>query len=657
MKNKFDRLDLFAALGLFAGVAAWAFLWAHPYPHPDLWPFLVAIQGKVSVFALGVAGRLALGAFAAFVYLNLRGFWFLHRDPDDDLPDNFFFARATPMCSAAFFAFLPYSWQAAQFLSLGFALLVLVLIGMFFWFRGRVGRGPLAYASAYLIFGFAGGMNLLGLLPLGFVTVSDVIRRWNDAQGSGGFAEDALAMCRKPAETWLSFFSGVIGFALGVFSLSVLSRIGAFAFEDRVVAWCVEWTAAVRAILCPEMLALMIAFAVSAVSLVAGRRIRSLGVHGLMMCRVLSGVLVLATIAMAFRAVDRPERIRLQAIREYVSLVADDVQGVKFFFTDGRFDDVLRLEFAARGLNTVILNTMASPTRQEAMKLKALAPEPGDRAIFEAGGAEVFKSWARERPDQLDASAWQLGCGIVRRHGKQKQRTHGTVVRSVDEARTAEDDAADARFIEWTRRIAAIAEGRSAAGSLFGGTDEAVAAKFDALLWRAARIAGERAERHAASKAAIAAEQERQTMRKLDGLNASLRAQGEIVERMLPTEKLVFTAREALDVALKRADFMLARRYASEILAGSPDDSAANFALGMANLEEKEYFRASVCFEKALRRNPNEPAALNNLAIAYLKLGQGEKALACAERAAKVHPKSVEIQRTLAEIRKSVSKM
>ena len=77
MNRTFDRIDLYSALGLFVGIAAWAFLWAHPYPHPNLWPFLVAAQGKVGSAALGVAGRLALGAFAAFIYLDLRGFWFL----------------------------------------------------------------------------------------------------------------------------------------------------------------------------------------------------------------------------------------------------------------------------------------------------------------------------------------------------------------------------------------------------------------------------------------------------------------------------------------------------------------------------------------------------------------------------------------------------
>lgn len=657
MNRTFDRIDLYSALGLFVGIAAWAFLWAHPYPHPDLWPFLVAVQGMVGSVALGVAGRLALGVFAAFIYLDLRGFWFLHRDEFDELPDNFCFTRTAPICAAAAFAMFPCAWRAGQFLSPGFALFVLILFGLFLWFLGRGGRGLLAYAFAYLLFGFASGANILGFGALAFAAVSDVILRLQDAQAYGEREDDDFARRKRSIETWFSVFAGVVGFIggaclLAAFAAGTAASSGLIA---RGMSWWTTWTgAALRDLFAWPMLMLVLAIVLTAVGLAIGRRIRSLGPYGRMMCLVFSGLLTVATLAMFLLAVDRPERIRLQAIREYASLVADDVRGVKFLFTDGRFDDVLRLEFAARGLDTAILNTMAAPTSNEAARLKTLAPEPGDRAIFEAGGAEVFKAWARERPDRLAASAWQLGGGIVRRHGKLKQRTHGTVIRGVDEARGADDDAADRRFVEWTKHVAAIAEGCPVGGTVFGGTDDAVARKFDALLWRAARIASERAERHAASKAVIAAEQERQTMRKLDGLNASLRAQGEVIERMLPTEKLVFTAHEALDVALKRADFTLARRYASEILAGSPDDSAANFALGMANLEEKEYFRASVSFEKALRRNPNEPAALNNLAIAYLKLGQGEKALACVERAAKVHPKSAEIQRTLAEIRKNV---
>ena len=658
MKIRFDRVDVLAALGLFAGVAAWAFLWAHPYPHPDLWPFLVAVRGEVDSAALGVAGRFALGALASFVYLDLRGFWFIHRDPEDELPDNFCYTRTAPICGAALFVFFPYVWRSAQFLSPEFAFLVLTALGVFFWIFGRGGRGLLSYCVAFLLFGLVVGFNPFGMIALGYVVIADSILRWQDGQIHNQREDDESAQRKKRIEMWFSVLAATIGFGFGAVLLTAF-RPGiavSFVFAERLMAWWMAWTGlVVRSVVSPMMLVLVFALLLAFVGSAIGRRIRSLGPYGLMMCRALSVVLAFATVTMLLRSVDRPERVRLQAIREYTSLVVDDARESRYLFTDGRFDDILKVEFASRGLDTVVLNTMAAPTPEAAERLKTLAPEPGDRAIFQAGGAEVFKAWARERPDRLAVSAWQLGGGIIRRYGKLNQRTHGTLIRSADETRIAADDAADARFTEWSQRIAAIAERRPSVGSLLGGTDDAVAAKFDALLWRAARIAGERAERMAASNSVTAAECDRQLMRHLDGLNASLRTQGEAVERMLPTGKLVITPREALEVSLKRADFELARRYAGEILAGDPDDSAANFALGMANLEAKEYFRASVCFEKALKKNPDEPAALNNLSIVYMKLGQNEKALGLAERAAKIHPNSAEIQRTLAEVRKSVS--
>ena len=189
MNNKFDRLDFLAAVGLFVAVAAWAFLWAHPCPHPDLWPFLVAIQGKVGVAALGVAGRLSLGLFAALVYLVLRGFWFLHRDVEDDLPDNFLYTRTAPICGAAVFALLPYAWRAGQFLSPGFALLVLIQLGLFLWFCGRGGKGVFSYSLAYLLFGFVGGVNPLGLAAVVFAVVCG----GDPCGGSGEFGGELRA--------------------------------------------------------------------------------------------------------------------------------------------------------------------------------------------------------------------------------------------------------------------------------------------------------------------------------------------------------------------------------------------------------------------------------------------------------------------------------
>ena len=640
MRGEFDRRDLHAAFGLFVGVAAWAFIWAHPFPHPDLWPFLTAVQGRIGVTALGIVGRFALGGFAVLVYFVLRGLWFLHRDRDDELPDGFY-TRASPICGAAIFALLPQSWRAGQFLSPGFALLVLSLLGFLLWLRGRGGRECVSYALAYLFFGFVCGLNPVGILPLGFIWTSDTILRWRDNQIHDQRTDDDLARRKRAVEAWFASLASLAGFSMGVRILSWFAIREGLSLDlvRGVFALWAAWSGnALRAVVSPEAVALALSVLVAVVGLAIGRRIRAVGSHGLLACRVLAGALALVAFTMLLRSVDWAERIRLRAIREYVAFVADDAEGARYLFTDGRFDDALRLEFARRGRDVVLLNTVAAPSPEEAVRLRALAPEPGDRALFEAGGAEVFRAWAQERADRLAASAWQLGSGIVRRYGKVDQRTHGSVLRCADATRAAEYDKADARFAEWTLRLGAIAEGRAFCGALFGGTDDAVAKRFDALLWRAARLAGERSDRR--------------MMQRLDELNASLKAQGEAVERMLPTGKLVLTAREGLEIALKRADFELATRYANEVLVGDPENSAANFALGMASLEAKEHFRAATYLERALAKNPNEPATLNNLAIAYARQGRFDEALRIAERAAKILPNAPEIQKTLSEIRR-----
>ncbi len=656
MKAKFDRVDFFAALGLFTGVSAWAFIWAHPCPQPNLWSFLVMVRSWVKPEILGIAGRFALGILAAFTYLVLRKFWIHHRSKDDEKGDDFFYTRTTPICGAVAFVLLPSLWRAGQYLSPGFALLVLSAIGVYLWGCGRGGRGILSYSIAYFIFGGVGALSPFGLIPFVFAMAADSVLRWQDGQAYGQREDDKLAMRRRLVEVWFSFVVGATGFLVGAV---VLSSFGAgrgvlLTAMERVVMWWEVWTGiAVKTLGNLDALELLLALVLMIAGLAVGKRIRSIERYGLIMCRVLSAALAIAMVAMMFRAVDYKERIRLKAMRQYAQIVADDAKGAKFIFTDGRFDNLLRLEFAERGMGTIILNTMAAPTQKEAAYLKTVAPELGERAIFELGGAEVFKAWARERPDRLAQSVWQLGGSYIRKYGKIKERTRGSVCGCEAAERSEADDAADSRFIGWTQELLAIADKKPLLGALIGNADAEVAEQFDALLWRAARITGERAGRFAAKKADSEADGERRLMRKIDERNASLSMQGEIVERMLPTEKLVLTSREALEVALKRADFQLAKRYAKEVLAGKSDDSAANFALGMANLEEGEFSSASICFENVLRQNPNDPAALNNLAITYMKLGQGEKALEYAEKAAKIYP-SEEVKSTLNEIRKEV---
>ena len=380
MNNKFDRIDYLVALGLFASVTAWAFIWAYPCPHPDVWPFLVAVQGRVDAAALGVAGRFALGVFAASAYLVLRGFWFLHRDCEDELPDTFLYTRLTPMCGAAVFALLPQTWRAGQFLSPGFALLVLTAFGFSLWFSGRHGRGLFPYSLGYLFFGFVSGLNPLGFAPLGYVAVSDAVVRWKDGLKFGQREDDARAARKKSIEAWFSVVAGIVGMLTGICLIALFPTAGADVSDllARLLGWWTIWTeSAARSAFSMSALALVLSIVFAVGGLAVGRRLRELGSHGLMMCRVLSGVLAVLVLAMLLRSVDRAMRIRLQAMREYATLVADDARGTKFLFTDGRFDELLRLRYVSGGLGAVLLNTMASPSPAEAARLATLAPEPG----------------------------------------------------------------------------------------------------------------------------------------------------------------------------------------------------------------------------------------------------------------------------------------
>ena len=657
MKRGLDRLDALVAAGLFAAVSGWAFLWAHPYPHPALWSFLALFRPFVAPSAFGVAGRLVLGVFAALAYLLMRTVWIGGRADGDTAPDRFLYARLMPLFGALAFTFFPLTWRAGQFLSLHFALLVAAMVGFLFWLCGRAINRIVLCIFAYLIFGFVTGMHPLGVATLTLAWTMDAVLWWRVGMAFEEGEDGEIVNFRRRVQVVMSVaaVAMLIGFGLGLWGRAMLAAAGTGqgTFPAKVLAWWGVWSGEARAVrTSTSVWAMGFSVCLAVLGISAGRRLRSLGVVGTLACDAFAAVMGFIVAIFLFRAIDRPERLCLAAIRDYVSLVAEDAADVKYLFTDGRFDDALRMEFVTRGRDVVLLNAMSVPDDNEAKRLRGLAPEPTGKSIFEAGGAEVFKTWARERPERFSISAWQLGSGLLRRFGKVKPRTHGTVFRCAAAVRQAADEAADARFARWSRHLLAVAERSRACSALFGEIDGAVRAKLDAVLWRSSRMAVERADRLKAAADPAEAEGERELRLRMDRQNASLCAQSEVVERMLATGKMVLTPREALEVALKRADFTLARGYAVKVLAEAPDDPQANFALGMAKMEEKDYFAASVHFEKALERNQNEPASLNNLAITAIELGDLPKALHFAERASKALPQSTEVRQTLAEVKR-----
>ena len=114
------------------------------------------------------------------------------------------------------------------------------------------------------------------------------------------------------------------------------------------------------------------------------------------------------------------------------------------------------------------------------------------------------------------------------------------------------------------------------------------------------------------------------------------------------------TPQEGLKLGLSRADFALARVFALRVLDVSPDDPAANFALGMDFFVQKQYARAQAYLERCRVRRPDDPAVLNNLAQCHLRQDDPEGALPYAERAQEILPNSPEIKRTMERVKAAI---
>ena len=107
------------------------------------------------------------------------------------------------------------------------------------------------------------------------------------------------------------------------------------------------------------------------------------------------------------------------------------------------------------------------------------------------------------------------------------------------------------------------------------------------------------------------------------------------------------TPREGLQLALARADFVEARRYAASVLRSDEEDPEANFGMGMGFLRDGRLENAEFYLRRCLIRRPDEPAVLNNLSIICRKGRRYDEAEELARHALKMLPNSPEVQQTL----------
>lgn len=94
--------------------------------------------------------------------------------------------------------------------------------------------------------------------------------------------------------------------------------------------------------------------------------------------------------------------------------------------------------------------------------------------------------------------------------------------------------------------------------------------------------------------------------------------------------------------ARARGDLAAARRIYEQVLAATPRDGRAAVGLGETMLELEDFGAAEELLTRVVRSLPGRPEPRRVLALVYLRLGREKEALAEAEKAVELDPKSAE---------------
>ncbi len=337
-------------------------------------------------------------------------------------------------------------------------------------------------------------------------------------------------------------------------------------------------------------------------------------------------------------------REKMRILGKYADAVLADAEGCEYLFTDGRFDDAFRLLCAARGRTLWPFSFMAGMSPLELSLVKSHVPDGENALAARQGAPTLLRTWVRDRPELLARSGVQLGFEVWQYDQKPLPPCWGTLARvSDDEAKMAESIA----------RARALGEGILACYATHGdrpSADRLVDDLLQTAQWRLARMARTRADRLDVMGRADAAKAEIAWSDGLDRKNGAIRnIQRALREVQLSTLRRV-APREALHLALVRADFASARFYAEQIVSAAPNNPEANFALAMSYVMQGHYAQAEERFIRCLELQPDDAAILNNLAMCRMALGRLDEARATAEKARTLAPGSAAVKRTLAEI-------
>lgn len=356
-----------------------------------------------------------------------------------------------------------------------------------------------------------------------------------------------------------------------------------------------------------------------------------LGSPGPLLRWLVPSVALLLAAAMSLR-LPRPVEVEVQRIvDEAVKETVRECGDAKWLFADGHLDAAIELEALAEGKTLRVLNMMSGGSAWEvAVRQRGLDPESDDWSAAETGVPVLLRTWVVDRPERMDEAALQLGFELWKRDRRELPKASGLVARTrgIDDA---ESERGVAKAVELAKRILEVSP-RVESEVL----PKALAEALSAVNWRLSRFARMREDVKLADR--------------LEQNNSALKRMLSVIEYERMRTFMQMTPREGLHIALSRADFSVARRYAAAVLAYDEDDPEANFGMGMGELSLGRYEQAEIYLRRCLVRRPEEPAVLNNLSIICRKLGRYEESEDYARRAIRRLPDSPEVKRTLADI-------
>lgn len=306
-------------------------------------------------------------------------------------------------------------------------------------------------------------------------------------------------------------------------------------------------------------------------------------------------------------------RVVSDAVREIVS----EAEDAKIIFTDGGLDEDIHEECKRRRLALAPCSMMGRAFSRETFMEKMTNGVAVAQLGFELFGRNGI---------QLSHSGVS---GFLYRHGRMSDSVRMRGIEFADKLAMRILDLQEKRVVDSLK-------------------DEETRSKFLSVQWRIARMARLRAEQERKLGLVEQSEHSLEIADKLDECNHTVRQ----IRQAMSNVGAALTAKERLQLALRRANFEEAQKPANEILKANPDDSEANFAMGMWHIQHERWSEAERHLLRCLDKRPNEVAVLNNLAIVYLKRERLEEARTYARKAFALMPDSTQVKDTHEQIEK-----